>query len=96
MAPVLNEASIARQVRNCWAHSEPIDDLVMLKFLISCETITAAICTEENYLVYEHLRSLRQCWLLLQAEKTLEEFTSYDALGNTMLTYPALLPPWSD
>lgn len=96
MSPFLNEASITRQVRNCWAHSEVLDDIAIMKFLLSCETITAAICTEDSYIAYEQLKNLRQCWLIHQAEKTLQEFSSYDAAGNPVLTYPVLLPPWSE
>ena len=67
-----------------------------MKFLLSCEAIAAAVCTPDSFVAYEHLKALRQCWTLLQAEKMLQEFTLFDEAGNSMISYPALLPPWTE
>lgn len=92
MKSLLNEAYIIKQVRNDWAHSQTIEETTLLKFLLCCEEIVAAICTEASLYCYHQIKALRQCWCLFMAEKTLQEFTGLSQDGSIFLQYPHLAP----
>lgn len=96
LAPYGSEAKCIRHVRNCWAHSEPFDDNVVIRFLIACEMIVSAICTEDTLASYQQIKAMRQCFIISYADKLLQEFASVDAYGNTAITYPVLMPAFEE
>jgi hypothetical protein len=94
--PFVEDLHLIRKIRNKWAHAEPVDDLNILTFLHATETALCQIVTEANTVCLDQVRAHKQCYLLMVAEKTLQDLTQVDYVGNTMLVYPELVPAYDD
>lgn len=96
LSPVINEAKCIRKVRNCWAHSEPLDESTVIRFLLACELVVGAVCTEQTIASYEQIKAMRQCYIIHYAEKLLQEITTADEHGNPIVSYPTLMPAFEE